>query len=167
MNEQDIDLGGGTADDLPPGVLPGTLAGENPSEEEQAPDPVQLGDQAALEEGESPQAGDDPEPDVDPLTGVATPPEREPEPEPAKRGGSVSRTYKIFQQHQAEVQGTIVEAFVEVMEVGARNGEGALRKAGKELGEGFSGTLVATPATYWSPKSVNTKPTGGVAVRIG
>jgi hypothetical protein len=94
--------------------------------------------------------------------------------------GPASRLYVIFQKHQVEVNGQIMEGFVRVAFINpddpegqpvdtikARNRDTALHKAGKLFGHGFEGTLVATPVGMWEEKPVRNAPREEFRVEVG
>jgi hypothetical protein len=94
--------------------------------------------------------------------------------------GPAARLYAIFQKHQVEVNGQIMEGFVRVAfidpddptgepveTIKARNRDTALFKAGKLFGHGFEGTLVATPVSMWEEKPVRNQPREEFRVEVG
>lgn len=50
--------------------------------------------------------------------------------------------------------------------VEARNGQNALRAAGRLIGQGYEGRLVPVPENSWTPRVVSTRPREGMAVDV-
>jgi hypothetical protein len=185
------------ADDLPPGVVPGSLGGTDTAEpeqpaavEEQPTSDLDTGEQAQQSAAAPATAPAPPAPPADPPAPPVAPPAPD-EDEPAgqtvppprserraqsrKSGGSgaATRPYVLLEEVKASEITDPDEIVYRPFKVGnedtvtCRNGNQALRLVAKAAGVGFERRVAPIPISYFQPTMVRATERTGLGISIG